>query len=111
MSTDHHEALIVWCELYRSGVRVTYDADEEEFIYHKVDWLRIHNTKRFGLFQIELCNPAPEVIETVERSATILLPLLSQKPPANLKDWWFHPLELYYEGKPLQAMVVKVGVA
>lgn len=106
---DNHAALSIWCNLYRNGVRVTLNGNA--FAFHAVDWLRIHKTKRFGLIEVEPCESSPEVIQTVQANAAELVRLLSQKPPQELIDWWFHPLELQYEARPLAVMAAKLGVA
>jgi hypothetical protein len=107
--TDHHTALCFWCDAYRSGVRITHNGTH--FIYHTVDWLRIHHTKRFGLIEIAPCVPPAELIADVEASAEQLKALLSQTIPAGLDYWFFHPLSLDYEARPLVAMAAKIGVS
>lgn len=104
-----HDAISFWCDSYKSGVRITHDG--AQFIYHTVDYPRIHKTKIFGLLTVEPCTPPLDIVAEAEARRASLLPLLTQPVPTELIDWWYHPLTVQYEGVPLLRMAARRGVA
>lgn len=103
------DALDYWCDAYRSGYRITHTG--ASFVYHSVDWLRIQNTRTFGLFDVRPVEPPAELVQTCATYAHLLRPLLTQPVPASLAAWFFHPLSMQYEGVPLLQMAANLGVA
>lgn len=104
-----YETMCLWCEIYRAGYRITID--NGRFVCHSVDWLRVYNTKQFGRFDIAPTEPPKEIVDTIEANRVDLVALLNKPIVPELSQWFFHPLVLEYEARPLAMMAAKMGLS
>ncbi|CAN5771699.1 hypothetical protein BH10CHL1_BH10CHL1_24300 [soil metagenome] len=55
--------------------------------------------------------PSAELLAEVDGRKDELIALLSQPVPKKLAYWFYHPLYLDYEARPVAVMAAKLGVA